>query len=209
MASDADVDNLHGAAAAPSTTVLLLVDVVNTFEFAGGDALAEHAHAAAATLAGLKQRARQAGAACIYANDNFGRWRSNFGQLIEACRDTRGWPIVEQLLPEPDDYFVLKPKHSAFHATPIELLLRHLGTQRLVITGFAADNCVLFTAGDGFMREFEIVIPTDCIASEQPSWCAAAVGHMERVFKAEIVRAADIDFRASVPASSPPVQREA
>ena len=108
-----------------------------------------------------------------------------------APRD-RGWPVASQLLPEYDDYFVLKAKHSGFRATPLDLLLRHLEARRLVITGLAADNCVLFTASDAYMREYELVIPRDCVASEQPEWRDAALAHMERVLKAQIVRAGDV-----------------
>jgi nicotinamidase-related amidase len=169
-------------------TALLLVDVINDLEFDGGDALLAPALAAAPRIAALKQRARAAGVPCIYANDNWGRWRSNFHDIVESCRASRGWPVVEQLVPDHDDYFVLKPRHSAFFATPLDLLMRDLGVDHLVLVGFAADNCVQLTASDGYMRGYRITIATDCIASERPAWCAAAVDHMQRVLKAEVAQ---------------------
>jgi nicotinamidase-related amidase len=190
-----DATNLHGEhGRTKSPVVLLLVDVINDFEFEGGEDLLEPALAMARCLATLKQRARAARVPCIYSNDNWGRWRSNFQQIVEGCRGTRGWPVAEQLLPDEDDYFVLKAKHSAFYETPLDLLLRHLGATTLVICGIATDNCVLFTASDGYMRDYRIVLPTDCMASEQPEWRDAALVHMERVLKADLVCAADVDF---------------
>ncbi len=196
MADAHDAPNLHGKdqGDSESRVVLLLVDVVNNLEFDGGEDLLAPALAMAGPLAALKQRAKAANVACVYVNDNWGRWRSNFAQIIEGCRGTRGWPLVEQLLPDDSDYFILKAKHSAFHATPLGLLLRHLGTTTLVITGLAADNCVLFTASDAYMRDYRVVLPVDCIASEQPEWHAAAVEHMKRVVKADAVTSAAIDF---------------
>src|SRR5215212_193510 len=93
-------------------TALLLIDVINDLEFVGGDKLLVHARPMAAALAKFKARAKKAGIPVIYANDNFGRWRSDFRALVQRClgENVRGKPIVEQLAPEADDYFVLKPK---------------------------------------------------------------------------------------------------
>ena len=64
--------------------------------------------------------------------------------------------MVVQLLPEKDDYFVLKPKHSAFYQTNLEILLNYLGVRTLIMTGMAADICVLFSANDAYMRDFRV-----------------------------------------------------
>ena len=73
----------------------------------------------------LKQRAKEAGIPVIYVNDNFGRWQSNFNHQVEHCLHdgVRGQPVVELLQPEEDDYFVLKPKHSGFFSTALDMLL--------------------------------------------------------------------------------------
>ena len=61
--------------------------------------------------------------------------------------------------------FVLKPKHSAFYCTPLDILLNHLRAETLIIAGFAGNICVLFTANDAYMRNFKLIIPHDCIGS--------------------------------------------
>lgn len=172
----------------PETTALLLVDVINDLEFDGGDDLLFHALPMAVQLVKLKAQARACGIPVIYANDNFGRWRSDFQKLVHYClhTDVRGKEIARVLEPHEDDYFVLKPKHSAFYQTSLDVLLKSLGTKRLIITGMAGDICVLFTANDGYMRDFEIIVPADCIASEDAENNRQTLHLIERVLKADI-----------------------
>jgi nicotinamidase-related amidase len=148
----------------------------------------------AAALAILKRRAKAQGIPVIYANDNFGRWRSDFPKLVSHCSQAgkRGQPIVAQLQPDQDDYFVLKPKHSAFFQTNLEILLRYLGVTTLILTGMAADICVLFSANDAYMRDFRIYVPWDCIASESADRSREVLLLMQRVLKADISVSTDL-----------------
>ena len=155
---------------------LLLIDVINDLT-EGGEQLFKYALPMARRIAALKRRAKQSGIPVIYANDNFGKWRSDLSKLIDHCLESgvRGKPMVELLRPDEDDYFVLKPKHSAFFSTTLETLLIYLNVKTLIITGVAGNICVLFTANDAYMRDFNIVIPADCVASndaEEKSPCA-------------------------------------
>jgi nicotinamidase-related amidase len=147
---------------------LLIVDMINALDFNGGDVLRPAAVAAADRIAWLKQALAEDGVPTIYANDNFGRWRSDFRSVVRDCMRPggRGRALVERLHPARDDYFVLKPKHSAFHATPLDLLLRQLGVEEVIVTGVAGDGCVLYTAADAHLRDYRVVVPEDCIASE-------------------------------------------
>lgn len=121
--------DLHGNAPDKSEIVLLLIDVINDLEFPGGEELLQSALPAAMNIARLKERARQANVPVIYANDNFGRWCSDFNRIVEHClrNDVRGRPIVELLKPDDDDYFVLKPKHPGFFSTTLDPVLEYLG----------------------------------------------------------------------------------
>ena len=147
---------------------LVLIDVINDFDFPLAEALLRYALPAAKRIAALKERARRARIPAIYANDNFGQWRSDFRQQIEHCLEKggRGSQIVELLRPDDDDYFVLKPMHSGFFSTTLEVLLERLEAERLILVGFAADICVLYTANDAYMRGFKVAVPSDCVASE-------------------------------------------
>ncbi len=178
-------------------TALLLIDMINDLEFDGGERLISHALPMATRLAALKRRAKAAGIPVIYANDNFGRWRSDFPKVVQYCleHNVRGRPIVACLTPEEDDYFILKPKHSAFFQTNLETLLKYLGVTTLILTGMAGDICVLFTANDAYMRDFRIMVPADCIASEDPEHNHQVLRLMQRVLKAETTPSTELNLR--------------
>jgi nicotinamidase-related amidase len=180
--------DLHGSAPDRSKVALILIDVINDLEFADGEKLRRQALPMAANLAKLKKRLKKAGVPAIYVNDNFGRWQSNLHTLLEHCLHdgVRGRDLVSQLQPEDDDYFVLKPKHSAFFSTTLDTLLRYLGTRRLILTGVATDICVLFTANDAYMRDFEISVPEDCVAANTRKNHDWAMLQMKSILKADI-----------------------
>jgi nicotinamidase-related amidase len=188
-------DRLHHAPD-QADLALVLIDVINDLEFDGGENLLTHAMPMAHALAALKRRAKACGIPAIYANDNFGRWRSDFPKLVQRClhAGVRGRPIVAQLQPEEDDYFVLKPKHSAFFQTNLEILLDDLGAKSLILTGIAGDICVLFSANDAYMRDFRIFVPADCIACETDESSREALILMQRVLKANISPSLDLEL---------------
>ena len=187
--------DLHGNAPDDSSVALLLIDVINDLEFPGGEELLPHAMAVAERLAALACRARQAGVPVIYVNDNFGRWRSNFQEIVDHCLDdVRGQPLVRRLCPWRDDYFVLKPKHSGFFSTTLDTLLDYLGAQTLILTGLTGDNCVLFTASDAYMRDYELLIPADCVASIDPAENQRMLEFMARKLKADTTPSGRLDF---------------
>jgi len=191
-------EDLHGSVPDKSEAALLLIDIINDLEFEGGERLARYALPMAERIAALKERAKRAGIPVIYVNDNFGRWRSDFQVLIDHCveNDTRGRRMVKQLHPDEDDYFVLKPKHSGFFSTTLDTLLEYLQVKTLILTGVAANICVLFTANDAYMRDFRLFIPQDCVASNEEDLNGHALEQMRTVLKADIRPAAEIDLAA-------------
>ena len=196
MAKEKNRD-LHGNAPDKSPVALLLIDVINDFEFdEGADDLFRYALPAAQRIAELKQRATSAGISTIYVNDNFGKWRSDFRTLVEHCidDDKRGRPIAELLKPTSEDYFVLKPKPSGFFSTSLDLLLQHLGAHTLILTGFSSDICVLLTASDAHLRDYHLLVPRDCVASQSEAENDRALRYMGRVLEADIVSSIEIDL---------------
>jgi nicotinamidase-related amidase len=188
--------DLHGSAPDKSGAALLLIDVINDFDFPEGEQLLQLALRVGENIARLKQRAKAAGIPAIYVNDNFGRWQSDFKKIVDHSREEgRGKAFVDLLLPEDDDYFVLKPKHSGFYSTSLSLLLTHLGTKNLILTGIAGNNCVLFTANDAYMRDFKIYVPADCIVSNTKEENQHALKQMENVLKADTTIATELDLQ--------------
>ena len=190
-------EDLHGNAPDKSDAALLLIDVINDLDFPEGEQLLRHALPMAHKIAALKRRAKQEGVPVVYVNDNFGRWRSDFNAQVEHClRDgVRGKPVVELLRPDEDDYFVLKPKHSGFFSTTLDILLEYLGTKAVVLTGVAANICVLFTANDAYMRDLHLMAPADCVASNTEEENHYALEQMRKVLKADIRPSAELSFR--------------
>lgn len=188
--------DLHGNVPDKSPVALVLIDVINDLEFDGGNKLLKQAMPAARRIAALKAKARERRVPVIYANDNFGRWRSDFQQVVEHCLTdgVRGQAIAEILKPGPEDYFVLKPKHSAFYSTTMDLLLHYLEAKRVVLTGFTGDMCVLFTAADAYLRDLQINVPADCVASQSPAENRKALQYIGRVFKADTRASKALDF---------------
>ena len=189
-------EDLHGNVPDRSGSALLLIDVINDFEFEGGDKLLELAMPVGDQISQLKQRAKAAGIPAIYVNDNFGKWRSDLNKIVSHCLEdgVRGEPFVRQVLPDKDDYFVLKPKHSGFYCTSLDLLLTHLPAHNLILTGIAGNNCVLFTANDAYMRDFKLFIPSDCSVSQSKEENDYALQQMEKVLKADIRPWAELNF---------------
>jgi len=153
---------------ARSRAALLILDAINPFDFPGSEDIAEAAVAASAVIAGLRDHADALRMPTIYVNDNYGHWGSEKSQIVaEAIKGSEtAAVIVGRLNPRPADYFVIKPQFSGFYATNLTALLDQLEVGRLVLTGYATDICVLFTAADAHMRAYDLWIPADAVASE-------------------------------------------
>lgn len=188
--------DLHGNIPDHAPAALLLIDLINDFDFPGGEELLQQTIALAAPLMRLKQEARRRGIPVIYVNDNFGRWRSDFRAQIERCSDcsARGGEVVRQLLPAADDYFVLKPKNSGFFSTVLETLLHYLEVRALLLTGIAGNNCVLFTAQDAYLRDFRLFVPRDCVASIDPQENEHALSQIKTLLKGDVRPSTELDW---------------
>jgi nicotinamidase-related amidase len=191
-------EDLHGNVPDTSPAALLLIDVINDLDFDGGEALLTQALPMADRLAALKTRAKAMGIPAVYVNDNYGRWQSDFTRLVEHVMhdSTRGRPVAELLMPEEDDYFVLKPKHSGFYSTTLDTLLDYLGARTLILGGIAGNICVLYTANDAYMRDFHLVVPPDCVASADPADNEYALRQMQTWLEADTTPSTDLDLAA-------------
>lgn len=156
---------------------LLIVDMINLFNFEGGERLAQQALKACKNIAALREAFVQRGWPVVYANDNFLDWNQEFTDLVAKCRQQEGptGEIAVALEPKPADYYVLKPRHSAFLCTTLPAILSDLSLQELVVTGVAADSCVLATVQDAHMRGYKVRVPRDCVAAQTPARSARAL----------------------------------
>jgi nicotinamidase-related amidase len=172
----------------PKQICLLIIDMINELKFDGAQDLLPCIRETARNIAKLKDRMKVEQLPIVYVNDNFGRWKSDFRTLVSRCleEDENAKSVVQLLMPRQDDYFVLKPKHSGFYATPLDLLLEHLGVRRLILTGLLGNNCVLYTAADAYMRGYEIFLPSDCMLSFNQEANRVALEQMKGTLNAVI-----------------------
>jgi nicotinamidase-related amidase len=171
-----------------SRTVLLILDMISDFAFPDGKAVLRSARQIAPRIVSLKARAAKARIPTIYVNDNLGRWRSDLNALLVRCarEEAMGCDVVQQIAPAANDFVLLKPKHSGFYATPLAELLEAARAKRLILTGVSAHQCVLFTANDAYLREFELIIPGDCIGAPSRQQSRFALQYFSSVLNAEV-----------------------
>ena len=174
---------------------LLLIDFVNPLDFEGADRLLPSALDGATHVAALRARAHEHDVPTIYVNDNYGRWNLGFREICDGVRRSAGRRLLERL--EPDfarDLFVLKPMHSGFFGTALDILLGHLNVRTLILTGIQGNMCVFATASDAYMRRYRVLVPADCTASESDAENEHALRQMARAFKADTRPSTDIDL---------------
>ncbi|WP_042353319.1 isochorismatase family cysteine hydrolase [Bacillus massiliigorillae] len=169
-----------------STRALLIIDMINDFQFEHGDQLLQHTYEILQPLLQLKQKAKAANIPTIYINDHYNLWQANFKKITDQCRNRDNKEIIDQIEPTDEDFFLIKPKHSAFFGTSLNTLLAHLKVKELILTGIAGNICVLFTANDAYMREFTLYCPQNCIASADIQDNKYAITMMKNVLKADI-----------------------
>ena len=73
--------------------------------------------------------------------------------------------VVSQLIPEASDYIASKLKHSAFYATPLDTLFSYLKVKTVILAGLITNACILSTASDLYVRDLDVCVPSDCVAT--------------------------------------------
>jgi nicotinamidase-related amidase len=167
-------------------TALLVIDLLNTYEHDHADKLAKSVEQVVPIIARLIERARRDAVPVIYVNDNYGDWNSSAEELAERALNGRYPELVKPLLPVGDDAFVIKARHSVFYATPLEYLLETQDLGKLVMTGQATEQCILYSALDAYVRHFRVTVPRDGVAHIHPHLADAALEMMEINMRAEI-----------------------
>ncbi|MFC0525922.1 cysteine hydrolase family protein [Pontibacillus salicampi] len=172
----------------PKHTAIIIVDIINDFNFPHGEMLKQHTQRILPNILQLKQYARIHHFPIIYVNDHYELWQADLQRIYHKCCSPSNEELLKPMMPdvEANDYFLIKPKHSGFHQTALQALLAHLQIEHVIITGIAGNICVLFTANDAYMREYTISVPEDGIASNNEQDNAYALRMMNNVLKADI-----------------------
>ncbi|MFF0473549.1 cysteine hydrolase family protein [Streptomyces sp. NPDC004284] len=175
-------------------TALIVIDMLNTYEHEDAEVLVRSVREVLPGVGTLLERAREARAPVVYVNDNFGRWRSHHGELLEAALAGRHGDLVEPVAPDEEALFVVKARHSVFFETPLAYLLGQLGVQRVVLCGQVTEQCVLYSALDAHIRHLDVVVALDAVAHIDAGLAEAALRMMERNMAAELRPSGEITF---------------
>jgi nicotinamidase-related amidase len=177
-------------------TALLIVDMVSEYKFPDAERILKGARKAGANIARLKQRAHAAKVPVIYVNDTAGKWESDQRAFVQRCLKptARGRDIVELIAPAEHDYFMFKPKHSAFFGTPLHTVLQQLNIATLILTGVTSHQCVLFTAMDAHVRDYDLIIPSDCIGAPNATDAKHALYVFSHALNAKVTASGRLRF---------------
>lgn len=173
---------------------LIIIDMINPYDHEDAEQLVTSAEGTVPVIAGLLRTARAKGTPVIYANDNFGNWRSHHGEIVEAALAGARPDLVEPLRPDEESLFVVKARHSIFYETPLPYLLRQLGADHLVLCGQVTEQCILYSALDAHIRHMRLTVPRDAVAHIHSDLAEAALRMMERNMGAEVCAAQDVAF---------------
>jgi nicotinamidase-related amidase len=157
----------HRCMATAHHQAMLILDMVSEFRFVDWKPVLAAASRIAPQIARLRTRANRGGVPVIYVNDTRGSWESDQTRFLQRCLapGARGRGVAQQVAPSPHDWFMFKPRHSAFYATPLGEILEQLQVRELILTGLTSHQCVLFTAMDAYVRNFTVTVPRDCIGA--------------------------------------------
>jgi nicotinamidase-related amidase len=175
-------------------TCLLVIDMLNTYEHDDADRLAQSVRQTVPHIVHLIERAREQDTPVVYVNDNHGDWRTHAEELAQRALGGRHPDLVDPLLPAADDPFVLKTRHSIFYATALEYLLESMGIGRIVLTGQVTEQCILYSAVDGYVGHFDVSVPRDGVAHIYEHLADAALEMMQRNMHAEVAPAVEISL---------------
>ncbi|NGN68971.1 cysteine hydrolase [Streptomyces sp. A7024] len=175
-------------------TALVVIDMINTYDHEDAEQLVPSAAEAVSAIERLIGRARERRVPVIYANDNFGEWRSHHGELVNSALKGAHPELVEPLLPDDDALFIVKARHSIFFETPLSYLLSQLGVRRIVLTGQVTEQCVLYSALDAHIRHLDVTVAKDAVAHIHADLAEAALRMMERNMGADLRAADEIGF---------------
>ncbi|WP_369195341.1 cysteine hydrolase family protein [Streptomyces djakartensis] len=178
----------------PGRPALIVVDMINTYDHEDAELLLPSVEKVVPVIADLIGRAREADVPVIYANDNFGRWRSHHGELVDTALARPHGHLIEPIRPDDESLFVMKARHSVFYETPLAYLLWSLGVGHVVLTGQVTEQCVLYSALDAHIRHLQVTVPKDAVASIHPHLASAALEMMELNMGARIITAEETDF---------------
>ncbi|HET6865706.1 MAG TPA: isochorismatase family cysteine hydrolase [Solirubrobacteraceae bacterium] len=182
-------------------TALIVIDMLNPYDHEDAEPLMESVAETLPSLRELIHRAPDAGLLTVYVNDNHGDWTAGREKLTRRALAGAAPHLIEPIAPSKDTPFVVKARHSVFYQTQLEYLLRQEDVDRLVLTGQVTEQCILYSALDGYVRHFEVVVPRNAVAHIHEDLADAALRMMEENMRAQVADSVDEALEAAFASS--------
>jgi nicotinamidase-related amidase len=165
-----------------------VIDMLNTYDHPDAEVLAASVADVIEPITQLISMAdKRDDVELVYVNDNRGDFSAGRDELVDAAMQGLRPDLVEPLVPGKDCSFLTKVRHSAFYATPLDYLLGRLDVGRIVLAGQVTEQCILYSALDGYIRHLDVVVPPDAVAHIFPELGEAALKMMQRNMGADLV----------------------
>jgi len=103
-------------------------------------------------------------------------------QETEVIPELKGFVTADNVVP--------KNRYSGFFNTDLEKRLRKLSPEKVIVCGVCTDICVMYTTSDARNRDYPVEVPADCVASFDPRAHRMALGHLQKILGAKVVRSA-------------------
>ena len=166
---------------------LVVIDMLNPYDHEDADTLAASARDAVPRIAELRDRAYEAeDSLLVYVNDNHDRWDLDRQALVNVALDGEHPDLVEPIAPNGKEPFLAKGRHSVFYQTSLAHLLHTQEVECLVLAGQVTEQCILYSALDGYLRGYEIHVPKNAVAHIYPELAEPALQMMERNMHASL-----------------------
>ena len=169
-------------------SALIVIDMLNPYDHQDAELLMQSVENALPPMRELIEQAPGAGLETVYVNDNHGDWAAGRDKLIRRALAGAAPQLVEPIAPPDEKPFIVKARHSIFYQTQLEYMLRQEGVDRLVLAGQVTEQCILYSALDGYVRHFEVVIPRTAVAHIHEDLADAALRMMETNMRAQIAQ---------------------
>ncbi|MDO4503410.1 MAG: isochorismatase family cysteine hydrolase [Coriobacteriia bacterium] len=173
---------------------IIVIDMLN--DFVTGPIASSRVHHIIPQIKALCERAREAGVPVLYANDchtpeidkEFKVWGPH------AVEGTPGAQVIDELTPQDGDFVIPKKTYSAFYQTTMDLVLRELGVDTVIITGWQADCCCRHTSADAFFRGYDIVVPRETTDTTTEEGYVGGLEYMKAIYGAQICSVDELEF---------------
>jgi nicotinamidase-related amidase len=164
---------------------LLIIDMLNDFVEDWGSLKVKNAKS---IIDNIKKKIEEVEFPIIYVCDSHREKDPEFELFpVHAVENTEGSKIIKELTPKKTDFVVLKRRYSGFFQTQLDLLLRELKVEELILTGLVTEICIYHTAADAYFRGYKLIIPKDCVIGLSKEAHDLALKNMQNLFAAKII----------------------